>query len=437
LAIDIYPRGAKIRLQMKRYVFALIIIPLFAGQLFAQTAHMEHDMPGMVSMEMAGMYGPYAISREASGTSWQPDTSPASGINLMRKDWSLMMHGFINAIYDHQGGKRGDDKAFSSSMFMFMAQKQLSTGTFGFRSMLSLDPLMGKKGYPLLLQTGETADGKSPLIDRQHPHDLFMELACSYSYNLSENSSAFLYFGLPGEPALGPPAFMHRVSGGDFPDAPIMHHWLDSTHITFGVLTSGFVWKDIKIDGSVFRGREPDQSRWDIEPPKLDSYSGRLTFNPLKNFSMQASYGFLDSPEQLEPDVDTRRITASISYNLPYKEGNWQTTFCWGQNKNSPGRSLKGFLLESELAVKNKHTILMRFERVDKDELFLDDEPFFGSKFTLNKLSLGYIYDFRIFDKIKFGIGSSLGAHFLPSELKASYGRLPLSCMIFARLKLD
>src|SRR5438477_81863 len=142
-------------------------------------------------------------------------------------------------------------------MFMGMAQRPLGAGTVGLRTMLSLEPLtIGKHGYPLLLQTGETANGRTPLVDRQHPHDLFMELAGSYSI-ASGNRSLFLYGALPGEPALGPPAFMHRFSGINIPVAPITHHWLDSTHITYGVLTAGAVGDRVKVEASAFRGREP------------------------------------------------------------------------------------------------------------------------------------------------------------------------------------
>src|SRR5204863_8412876 len=110
----------------------------------------------------------------------------------------------------------------------------------GGRVMLSVDPAtVGKSGYPLLLQTDEAVNGL-PLIDRQHPHDLFMELAATYNHPLGrDGGSVFLYAGLPGEPALGPPTFMHRFSGTEIPEAPISHHWLDSTHITFGVVTGG------------------------------------------------------------------------------------------------------------------------------------------------------------------------------------------------------
>src|SRR2546421_4623664 len=200
------------------------------------------------------------------------------GLHYMHDAWMLMLHGFAYAVYDYQSVDRGDRKFSSPNMLMGMAQHPLGPGTFGFRSMLTLEPAtIGKTGYPELLQTGETADGRTPLIDRQHPHDLFMELAAAYSVPLTEDSSVFGYFGYPGEPALGPATFMHRFSGVDNPEAPITHHWLDSTHVTFGVATLGYIFSDVvKLEGSIFTSREPDQSRWDIETPKMDSQSVRI-----------------------------------------------------------------------------------------------------------------------------------------------------------------
>ena len=194
-------------------------------------------------MMMPGIFGPYPMSREASGTSWQPDSTPMEGLHRMGDPWMTMWHGLANFIYDDQGGPRGDTKAFSNSMLMFMGRRGLPDGDFGIRVMLSADPLMGKNGYPELFQTGETADGVHPLIDRQHPHNLVMEAAATYSMNVGADSAAFLYAGIAGEPALGPPAFMHRFSGVDNPEAPLSHHWLDSTHITYGVVTTGYVWQ--------------------------------------------------------------------------------------------------------------------------------------------------------------------------------------------------
>jgi len=260
------------------------------GMDHGKPSGMDHD-GSHSGHEMKGFLGPYGMGREGSGTSWQPDISPHEGIHAQYGDWMTMYHAMFNGVYNNQGGPRGDSKTFASGMVMGMAQHQTESGTFGLRAMVSPDPFMGPSGYPNLLATGETADGRTHLIDRQHPHDLFMELAAIYSYQFAKTSSAFLYAGLPGEPALGPPAFMHRPSGLDNPEAPITHHWLDSTHITFGVVTAGVVLDQIKLEASTFRGREPDQHRFDIEAPNFDSYSARASWNPTKELSMQLSWG--------------------------------------------------------------------------------------------------------------------------------------------------
>jgi hypothetical protein len=319
----------------------LIIATLLFLSSHSYAENSEHGHMGM----MPAMYGDYSMMREASGTAWQPESSPMRGGSYTLEDWSLMAQGYVNGIYNHQGGKRGDSKFISTNMAMLMGARSLGPGIVGFRSMLSLEPLMGKTGYPELLQTGETADGENHLIDRQHPHDLFMELAITYSLPLTKELSIFFYGGLPGEPALGPPAFMHRLSGIDIPDAPITHHWLDSTHITEGVITSGITHNNWKIEGSVFNGREPDQHRYNIETRSLDSWSTRVTYNPTDNWSAQLSYGYLNSPEGLSPEVSVRRTTASLSYNLPFDNNNWATTLAWGHNKNSPGNTLDGIFL--------------------------------------------------------------------------------------------
>src|SRR5262249_23103328 len=202
---------------------------------------------------------------------------------------------------------------------------------------------MGANGYPLLFATGETADGRTHLIDRQHPHDLFMELATTYSYDFNKTSSFYIYAGLPGEPALGPSAFMHRTSGMDIPEAPITHHWLDSTHITFGVVTAGVVLDKVKLEASAFHGREPDQHRYDIEVGALDSYSARLTYNPTRELSMQVSWGHIHSPEQLMPNVNENRLTASATYTVPLAGDTlWSSTFAWGRKMLRPGNTLDG-----------------------------------------------------------------------------------------------
>ncbi len=245
--------------------------------------HDAHAMPGM-DHQMAGALGAYQMSREASGTAWQPDASRHGGLHASTGDWTLMGHLTLNAVYDWQGGPRGDEMGFVSGMVMGMARRDIGdAGTVQFRAMLSPDPFMGRRGYPLHLASGETADGVAPLVDRQHPHDLFMELSASYSHRLSDRASLFLYAGLPGEPAFGPPAFMHRMSIMDSPEAPISHHWLDSTHITFGVITAGLVVGGVKVEGSRFNGREPDERRYNIETGPLDSTALRLSWNPTRD----------------------------------------------------------------------------------------------------------------------------------------------------------
>jgi hypothetical protein len=447
-----------------------VLVFLFNSLSFGQEHDMGHmqgmqDMPGMEHMEhahptseqvgeqadahamsMPGVFGDYDMSREASGTSWQPQSTPMTQpmLHFMSADprgWMWMAHGDAYAIYDHAGGDRGGDKWISTNMFMLMGRKPLGDGVLGVRGMLSLEPAtVGRSGYPELLQTGESADGQTPLIDRQHPHDLFMELSTSYSLPMRDgHDDAFIYLGLPGEPALGPATFMHRFSGMDNPEAPITHHWLDSTHVTFGVATIGYIINDkVKLEGSLFTGRESDQSRWDIETPTMDSQSVRVTYNPTDDWSMQVSYGHLNSPEALEPGVDVNRTTASVTYNHRLTEdgrSDWQTTFAYGRNDNNPGKVLDGFLLESAVVLDRTHTFFGRAEYVDKDELFQEGEPLFGKAFWVTKLSVGYIYDFPESHHVQFGIGALGSIDFLPDALDAAYGQTPTSYMIFGRVR--
>jgi hypothetical protein len=393
-------------------------------------------LPAQDASAMGGLYGRYDMTRESSGTSWQPDSTPMEGIHGMYDDWMTMAHGFVDAIYDAQGGPRGSSQAFSTSMLMFMARRQVEEGAFGLRLMASAEPLMGASGYPLLLQTGESANGRVPLIDRQHPHNLLIEAAVTYSRDLTPASGVFVYAGPAGEPALGPSTFTHRLSGMDDPEAPLTHHWLDSTHVTFGVVTAGYVWRQFKLDASAFNGREPDQHRYDVELRPLDSWSARLSWNPARDWSMQVSTGRLASPEQLEPGIAVRRSTASVSYNAPWPGSWWQTTLAWGHNSPSQGTSSSGWLLESALAVAAAQTVFGRVERVAKDELFLAGTPLAGETFTVSKLSLGYIYDFLERESLRVGIGGLASSYSYPAQLNPVYGYRPTSYMLFVRARL-
>jgi hypothetical protein len=263
-----------------------------------------------------------------------------------------------------------------------------------------------------------------------------MELAAVYSLRFSKQNSFFAYFGYPGEPALGPTAYIHRFSAFFNPEAPITHHWLDSTHIDFGVATIGFIHDWLKIDMSIFTGREPDQHRWNFDHPKFDSYSARLSINPNENIAAQVSYGFLKSPEQLEPDININRFTASITYNKAWKDSNCQITGAWGLNHNSPGPNLNGLLLESALEISNKHVLFGRAEYVSKNDLFIPPNPNANKKFNVGKLNLGYIFEFPLFPYTLWGIGFAASASFLPSSLHPAYGKIPFSYMVFIRIEL-
>jgi hypothetical protein len=414
------------------------IVALTAAAASAQPAgheqmhHGAHSEPHV----MPALLGPYNATREASGTAWQPASSEHEAIHKMAGSWSVMFHGFATAVGDHQGGDRGDDEIFAASMVLAGAARPVGPGRFGLRTMLSLDPAtIGKDGYPLLLQTGETGDGATPLIDRQHPHDFFMELAASYSVS-SGNRSVFLYAGLPGEPALGPPVFMHRRSGVEIPEAPIAHHWLDSSHITFGVVTLGAVQGSWKAEGSAFRGREPNPDRWDVEKPDLDSYAFRLSWNPTQNWALQGSFGRLESPEELHPDVDTDRYTASAIYNRAAGGRNWQTTLAWGRNRNRPGRTLDAFILESTLSVRSRHTFMGRAEVAEKDELFEEGDPLGDRAYTVKKIGVGYVYDPLLRPHLAVGVGAYGTVSVVPEAIVAACESEPLSGMIFLRAKI-
>jgi hypothetical protein len=420
----------------------IALCALFAVAAAGAEDAMDHMGHGGMSHHMPGFLGDYAMAREASGTSWQPESTPHGGTMVMGADWSWMFHGFVQLAYTEQGGPRGDSGMYTPMMFMAMGSRDLGTGRLGLRAMLSPEALqMGAEGYPLLLQTGETADGTTHLIDRQHPHDLFMELAATYSHPFGDGSSAFVYFGLPGEPALGPPVFMHRYSGVGFPAAPISHHWLDSTHVTFGVVTAGVVDGPFKFEGSAFHGREPDSQRYDIETGALDSWSARATWNPDADWSLQASYGEIASPEALEPAVDVARSTASALYSTAALGGYLQSTLAWGRNvQDGPGHhaALDAWLLESAWHLRDDDALLFRFEHVLKNELFNAGDPGGApdDEFHVNSLSLGWVHELVELGDGSLGAGLLWTKSLVPAELEDDYGADPDSWTLFLRWKL-
>jgi hypothetical protein len=400
-----------------------------AGAL-AEGAH-AHEHAHERPMAMTGALGPYAMSRDASGTAWQPDATPHHMGHLQRGGWLLSGHALLNGVYDDQRGPRGDDLAFLAGMTMGTARRDFADGdALTLRAMLSPDPFMGKRGYPLLLAAGETADGATPLVDRQHPHELVMELSATRAWRLGEGRSAFVYAALPGEPAFGPPSFMHRASAMMSPEAPITHHWLDSTHITFGVLTAGWVMDRWKLEASRFTGREPDENRYDLERPRLDSTSVRASWNPAERWSLQASWAGLESPEQLHPDVDEDRLSASVIYAAPVGEGGtWSTTLAWGYKDPSEGESTDALALEAAVSPNADWTLFARAEAIETHELGEHDEVH-----DVAKLSLGAMRFFPIAESLRLGLGALYTFNSLPGELETSYGGSPNGAMIFLQL---
>jgi hypothetical protein len=323
-------------------------------------------------------------------------------------------------------------------MFMGMLSQQAGEkGQIGLRLMLSADPFIERGyGYPLLYQSGESYKGL-PLHDRQHPHDFISELSFSYSRKLSGRNSAYFYAGYPGEPALGPPTFMHRVSAMDNPDAPLSHHWQDSTHVTFGVLTTGFSTGKWKAEGSVFNGREPNENRYDFDTPRLNSYSGRLSWNPQPNWSLQVSHGYLKEPELLEPGVNLHRTTASVIYNKQIgNDANWSNALVWGQNNKTAEGKTNSYLFETNYQT-GPNTFYGRFERVQKSghELVLpapDDDHVFG----VNSLALGYVRDLKRNNGVDVGLGAQVTFNANPSDLNVYYGgKRHTGVQVFLRLR--
>ena len=390
-------------------------------------SHSDHAMRSSVNLNDP-------MSRESSGTAWVPDSSPMYARMKMFADGGmLMMHGTAFFRYTNVGSNRdlsiagkGDRERFDApSMLMAMYSRPLTKNSqLGLRVMTSLDPIFQRGyGYPLLYQSGELYRDQ-PLHDRQHPHDFISELAATYSYKFDEKNSFFVYAGLPGEPALGPPMFMHRASGMNYPDAPVSHHWQDSTHIAFGVVTAGFTRDNVKFEASAFKGEEPNENRWNFDKPRLDSFSGRFSWNPSKNWALQVSHGYLKNPEPAEPEIKIlRRTTASAIYNRSFSGDRvFSGTFVWGRNHTDENRT-NAFLFEGNYQFQ-KNNIFSRIEQVQKSghELALDDHDDKHRVFLVGTYSFGYVRDL-IKDK---GIDISLGAQATynrnPADLISYYG---------------
>jgi len=377
-------------------------------------------------------------TRDASGTAWLPDSSPMYGIETRAGQWSVMFHGNAFVQFLNESGNRASQQGGSINWGMAMARRRLGAGRVGLRGMISLEPwTVPGCGYPDLLASGEECDGE-PIHDRQHPHDLFMELAAEYTRPIRGGLQWQLYGGLAGEPALGPAAYPHRPSAMPNPLAPISHHWLDATHITFGVVTTGVSARAWKIEGSLFNGREPDERRTNIDLARLDSFSGRLWFMPTPNLALQVSAGHLDEAEASHTTTgraDVDRVTASLSYQRRVRDAwQWASTVAFGRNREN-GSSTNALLMETSLAYRERDTMFGRFEWASKPAEDLDIHNL-ASVYDVAKLQLGYTAYFPGWRRVTPGFGGSLSLGFVPQTIVGIYGhRINPGVALFVTLR--
>jgi len=392
---------------------------------------MPGDMPGMNMEEHASsrLPSPHA----GSGTGWQPASVPENEWMWMRGRWELMAHGVVFTDYNQQGGPRGAGKAESVNWGMLMEQHKLGKGTILLRQMFSAESLTSPHpGFPELFQTGETYHGE-PLVDHQHPHNVFAELAALYMLPLTEKISWELYGGPSAEPALGPVTYLHRASAAELPLAPLGHHLQDSTHTSFGVVTTGFVIDRIRLEACAFNGREPNEERWSIQLGALDSWSGRASVAPSRNWAAQYSIGRLEHPEALEPGSQWRQ-TASVEHDRPLTSGNWATTVVWGRvHKLATGTTLNSYLLESTLNFLQRNYVFSRLELVDKDELF-PQAPVHPA-YRIGAYTFGDERDLIQNRTWQLGLGADMTVYSKPAALDAAYGGYPVSFQVFLRVR--
>ncbi|MGH9503169.1 MAG: hypothetical protein ACRD20_10000 [Terriglobales bacterium] len=382
------------------------------------------------------------LRHATSGTDAEPNSTPIQMLMTTKGSWTLMLHGEAFLSETQQTGPRGFDKLFSTNWWMPMAQRKFGKGTLTLRTMLSFEPAtVSDRRYPELFQQGETAFGR-PIVDGQHPHDFFMELAALYDYKASEHTMLSVYAAPMGDPAMGPVAYPHRASASEDPIAPLGHHLQDSTHIAADVITLGFTDRSLRLEASGFHGREPDESRWNINSGKIDSWSARISANPGQNWSLQFSVAQLRSPEELAPHEDIRRMTASIQYNRPMKMGNWASLLLWGRNQNVSGGNVgDGFLLESTLRFLGRNYAWTRIENVDRtSELLLDgnpEPPGFTERYfsRVQAYTAGYEREVGHIPHLSTALGGQFTWYGVPDVFQPIYGERPIGGIVFLRLR--
>lgn len=426
--------------------------PVAPADTSSAHAGMDHAVMNHAGMGHAGhgmasaLDGAAPMSADASGTARIPAESPVEAAMMQAGVWHLMLHGAVFPRVTAQdafgGGSRGGTSVGAPNWAMGMAQRPVGAGRLTLRAMVSLDPLTESgNGYRLLFQSGETFDGER-LVDRQHPHDALSELSATVSAPAGGGVAAFGYVGYPGEPALGPAAFMHRPSARYTPDAPIAHHWQDATHIAWGVATAGVAAGPLKVDASLFTGAEPDERRWTPDRPRFDSYSARVSLNPTPRWALQVSQAFLREPEALEAGVDQWRTTASAMYGAKTAGGDVSATLAWGLNRlvsdhddaGHPGGPQQAFLAEATVR-RRALSVFGRGEWVEKSGEELDLGGALGeATYGVGLLGLGAGVDVGRVAGATATLGGQATAYRVPEALRPLYGRAPLSLQVFLRI---
>lgn len=406
-----------------------------------QMFSMQTDKTGSMNMHPESFLQEI-IHHGASGTSAEPNSTPVPMLMTMKKNWTFMFHANAFVVDEQQSSQRGHDKFFSPNWFMGMAQRKLRPGTFTARLMLSLEPAtVSQRQYPLLFQQGETAFGK-PVVDGQHPHDFFMELAALYDLNLGEKSLLSFYFAPMGDPAMGPTAYPHRASAAENPVGSLGHHQEDSTHIADDVVTVGLTYGIARLEASGFHGREPDEFRWDLDHGKIDSWSTRLTIQPGKHWSGQYSYARITSPEALFPGEDQERMTASVMYNRPFHDGNWASTVLWGRTRSIQDSSVfNSYLLESTVRFHTRNYVWTRIENVDRSNELLVGENLLPPNFREQPVgrvqahTFGYDHDIDLIPNVASAIGAQFMTYGVANVFKPIYGSHPVGFTLFVRFR--
>lgn len=409
------------------------------------------SMPGMkmddgMGEMMQGMH-PHSFMQEimhhaSSGTSAEPNSTEAPMLMTMKGSWMLMFHANAFITDTQQTSVRGGDKFYSTNWFMPMAERRFGPGQLTLRAMFSLEPAtITERQYPLLFQQGETAFGK-PIADGQHPHDFFMELAALYDLKLGEKALLSFYAAPVGDPVIGPTAYPHRASASEDPVGSLGHHQEDSTHIADDVVTLGVTHGIARVEVGGFHGREPDEFRWNIDQGKIDSWATRLTLQPGQDWSGQVSYARIKSPEQLFPNEDQARTTASIMYNRPFKEGNWANTALWGRTRSLTDNSKENsYLLESLVRFATSNYVWTRMENAGRsNELANGTNPLpagfeEGPIGHVAAYTFGYDRDVDLVPHFRTALGAQVTTYGVPDALQGIYGSHPAGLSVFVRVR--